>query len=713
MSSTSIKVGLLGAGYILQAHAKALRELPHVSIHAICDLSRSRAKQATDQYGAQHVFTSIEDLARSDCDAVHVLLPPGLHAAAAAKLLQSGKHVFLEKPMAIGLAECRQLVNISRAKRVRLGVNHNFLFVPAYEELRERVHDGRLGRVDHVTVNWLFGLGLLQAGPYNNWMLKSPENLLFELGPHLAGFVLDLMGPPEVLQAIASHPIDLPGRQRVYRHWNAVGSAGGSSFALNLSLSPGQPDRSVHVRGHAASGSVDFARNMGVTYKSTSNNPIFDDFAVGRAAAAQVRARAWSNIRGYARETLRKSALSNPFEQSIARSVAAFHAPGDTPLDRRVDGAFGVQVIELLERIAQQSGATSAASPQVTSAPAVAAAAVSSASKGRALVVGGTGFIGKRLVRALRAAGWQVRVLSRSRASAEVELEDPSVQIVEGGHGDARALDEALPGVDVVFHLAKALGKRWDDYVRNDIEPTKVLAEAAVKHGVKRFIYTGTIDSYHSSDPSVVIDGTTAVDSQIESRNLYARSKAACEKLLSGMQREGKLPLVIFRPGIVIGEGSPPAHWGVGMFNSDTRVDYWGDGDNKIPLVLVDDVADALVRGASTADIEGQSFLLTSPPVMTARDYVSEVTRLSGSRVEAQPRSILRYFFSDMVKEFLKHLIHHPNRRVPSLRDWACRAHRSRYDSSRTVEVLGWAPASSREAMIERGIRPSVQHYMR
>lgn len=713
MASSSLKVGLLGAGYILQAHAKAVRELPHASIHAVCDLSRARAQQAAEQYGAANVFTSVEDLARSDCDAVHVLLPPHLHADAAARLLEAGKHVFLEKPMAIGLEDCRRLVALARSRGLRLGVNHNFLFVPAYEALRDSVRDGRLGRVDHVGVNWLFGLGLLQAGPFNNWMLRSPENLLFELGPHLAGFVLDLVGPPEELRALASQPLDLPGRQRVFRHWNAVGSAGGSSFSLNLSLAPGQPDRSVHVRGHAAAGSVDFARNLGIRHKSSSDNPIFDDFAVGRATAAQARAQAWSNIRGYVRETLRKSAFSNPFEQSIARSVAAFHAPGTDPLDRRVDGEFGVQVIELLERIAEQSGARQAVAVPTPVPAAVEASPLAGAATGRALVVGGTGFIGKRLVRALRRAGWQVRVLSRSRASAEVELEDDSVEVVEGGHGDARILDAALDGVDVVFHLAKALGKRWDDYVRNDIEPTRQLAEAAMRHGVKRFVYTGTIDSYHSADPSAVIDGSTGVDRHIESRNLYARSKAACEALLTGLHRDRGLPLVIFRPGIVIGEGSPPAHWGVGMFYSDTRVDYWGDGANEIPLVLVDDVADALVRGASVPGIEGQSFLLTSPPLMSARDYVAEVTRLSGSRVDARPRPIWRYYASDVVKESLKHLIRHPNRRRPSLRDWACRAHRSRYDSRRTSEVLGWAPASTREAIVERGILPSVQHYMR
>src|SRR5690606_37510136 len=112
--------------------------------------------------------------------------------------------------------------------------------------------------------------------------------------------------------------------------------------------------------------------------------------------------------------------------------------------------------------------------------------------------------------------------------------------------------------------------------------------------GVKRFIYTGTIDSYASADPHNTISAATALDPAIAKRNLYARSKAACEAVLHGLG----LPLVIMRPAIVIGPGSPPAHLGIGRFSGETRVEYWGDGRNTIPLVTVADVAEALVLAA-------------------------------------------------------------------------------------------------------------------
>lgn len=329
------------------------------------------------------------------------------------------------------------------------------------------------------------------------------------------------------------------------------------------------------------------------------------------------------------------------------------------------------------------------------------------------LVVGGAGFIGRHLVKALVARGVAVRVLSRNSAAARLALAGLPVDLVQGAHDDRAVLDRALDGIETVYHLAKSDGQRWEDYLRGDVEPTRVLAEAALAHKVKRFIYTGTIDSYFSARADDVIDSDSPLDSRLASRNLYARSKAACEEILLKMHREDGLPLVIFRPGVVIGEGNPPAHWGIGIFHSDTRAQLWGEGVTKLPLVLVEDVAEGLALGMTAPSIEGQAFLLTDEPLLSAQEYVQEVSRASGTQISAPPTPIWRFFAYDLAKELVKHLVRHPNRRVPSYRDWNCRAHRARYDSSKTRSVLGWKPAGTREAMVSRGIVAAVRQYYR
>ena len=166
------------------------------------------------------------------------------------------------------------------------------------------------------------------------------------------------------------------------------------------------------------------------------------------------------------------------------------------------------------------------------------------------------------------------RAALRNPRAAALELDGQAVELFAGSHGDPKSASEALDGISAVYHLAKCDGKQWQDYVDGDIAPTRVLAQAALSAGVKRFIYTGTIASYASGNAHDVIDNDTPVGPGNCQRDHSRRSKAACEGLLQAMQREGGLPLVILRPGIVIGPGSPPAHPGVGRFLSETRVDY-------------------------------------------------------------------------------------------------------------------------------------------
>jgi predicted dehydrogenase/nucleoside-diphosphate-sugar epimerase len=703
----SIEVGLLGAGYILDSHVNALLAIPGVSVHAVADVSRGRAEHAAAKYGIPHVFGSIDQLTTSDCDVVHVLLPPALHVDAASTLIEAGKSVFLEKPMGLDSAACAALSKRAAEKGVALGVNHNFLFSRAYEELRTRVKAGELGRIDHIRVDWHFAQPILQFGPFDSWMLAAPSNMFFETGSHIGAFIVDLIGLPDIESAVVGNPIALPGAQVVYRHWTAIGQADGATAVLSISMTAGQADRIMRVRGRGGSAQLDFGRDIAWWESTVSDNPIFDSHATGEAIVRTLRPQGRKNRFRHLRSALAKRPDAAPFEESIFRSISAFYAGGVLQVDPRHSGAFGTDVIRLCEAVASASK-TGAPSQTGASVP-IPVPSV----KPTVLVVGGTGFIGRRLVRKLIDRNFGVRVLTRSLRAAALEFEGLNVELMVGSHGDPLCVARALDGIKVVYHLAKCEGKRWQDYVSGDIAPTRVLAEGALDAGIERFIYTGTIASYASDSPHAVIDNRTPVDSASERRSHYPRSKAACEALLQTMQREKGLPLVILRPGIVIGPGSPPAHPGVGHFLSETRVDYWGDGTNPLPLVLVDDVADALARALDAPGALGQTLLLTSPPLMTARDYVAALEEYMSARIDARPRAPWRYWAADMTKELAKNAVRHPNRRWPSLHDWRCQTQRAQYDSRMTEQVLGWRPVADRAILQARGIADAVDWFLR
>jgi len=706
MAQKKWKVGLLGAGYISEAHAKALRSNKDVELYAICDLSIGKAEKTADAFNIPHVYSSLDDLLESDVEVIHVLLPPDIHYAPSKQILQSGRHVFLEKPMGINAAECQELVEIADNKQVKLGVNHNFLFLRSYQKMRQQVKDGTLGKLDQVTINWLFPLGLIKFGPFDNWMLREPKNLFFELGPHLVAYMLDLAGSLDSVSTRVFKPIELPSGVSTYRRWHIHGQSSDSGIDLNLSVLPGHADRSISIRGHAATAKCDFDRDIYSIDEPSGTGVHFDSLLTTESLAFQY---AKSGVVNFVRSMLgklQKSPSADPYFESIEQSISCYYSGLLGTLDTRIDGRFGVKVIEACEQIIEQANIV----PANNKAQAI--NVLPPLTKPTVLVIGGTGFIGKYLVAALVKRGKGVRVVTRGRNAGKIALAGLPVELIQGNLSDPAFIDSALAGVDTVYHLAKTDGDNWNDYYTQDVLVTKNIAERALAHKVKRFIYTGTIDSYYSADSREVIHSDTPLDPQIEKRNFYARSKAACEKLLVEMHKNQGFPLVIFRPGIVIGKGCPPAHWGVGMFESETRVQLWGDGSNKLPFVLVDDVAEALALAVDAAAIEGQTFLLTDKPLLSAREYVDIVSKVLGTKLRVEPTSIWKFYLSDIFKELAKNAIKHPNRRTPSYRDWDSRSHRAKYDSSKTKSVLGWEPVADREALIEKGIVEAVKAFM-
>lgn len=707
MTNKKWKVGLLGAGYISEAHAKALKVNNNVALSAICDLSVGRAETAAKTFDIPQVFASLEDLLKSDVEVVHVLLPPNAHFATARQILESGRHVFLEKPMGVNAAECQELVELADRKQLKLGVNHNFLFLPAYEKMRTQAKDGTLGKLDQITINWLFPLGLIKFGPFDNWILREPKNLFLELGPHLVAFMLDLVGPLDYVATDVFRPIDLPGGARTYRRWHIHGRSSDSGIDLNLSVLPGFSDRSVVVRGHAATAKCYFDRDIYCVDQPSGAGVHFDSLLATESLAFQYAKAGVSNFIRSLAGKLTKLPSADPYFESIERSISTYYLGLADQLDPRLEGRFGLKVIQACEQIIQNANLEQTLQSQQTWE------VLPPLRQPTVLVIGGTGFIGKYLVAALVKRGVGVRVVTRGKNAGQIALAGLPVELVQGNLAETSFLDTAMAGIDTVYHLAKTDGKNWHDYYTHDVLVTQNIAERALAHGIKRFIYTGTIDSYYSADANEVITSDTLLDPKIEVRNLYARSKAACETLLTELYKTRHLPLVIFRPGIVIGKGCPPAHWGVGMFESETRLQLWGDGTNKLPLVLVEDVAEALALALDAPAIEGQTFLLTDQPMLSARDYVDIVSKELGTSLRAEPTPIWKFYLSDWIKEFAKRAIKHPNSRTSSYRDWDSRSHRAQYDSAKTLSVLGWKPAGDRDILIQRGIIEAVQAFMR
>lgn len=698
-----MRVALVGAGFIAGAHGSALGRLAEMrgdlAVTAVVDRARPRAEALARALGDAAVFTSPKALiAAQAADVAHVLVPPDLHRAVAEPLLEAGLAVLLEKPMAHSAEDASALSECARRHAVALGINHNFVFHPAFSRLCNRVRRGEIGPLRHVQIQCHMPLRQWDAGQTGHWMFRRPLNLLLEQAVHPLSQLRALTGEVEALSVLSLPPRRAVGAPPFYDRWLVSGRAGDVGLQVELAFGQSFPVWTVSVTGEDGRLEADIIRNRLLPDLPTPYMPQRDTFAANLAAARHIRADAWSNIAGYSASMLGLANSNDPFQLSMDRSITAFYrALVKEP--SALDGEGGVRLVALCEAIARH-----ATPAEEASAPSFAAAPAPGEEAPLALVIGGSGFIGKALVRRLAERGWRVRVLARSLPPDRPLFDHPAIEEVRG---DARAFEDvaaAARGAATVVNLAHGGGESSRESLRRAmVEGVETMAAACKAAGAGHLIHAGTIASLYLGDPRAVVTGATPIDRKSRRRADYAWAKAEAEKALRTAAGEG-IAVTIIRPGLVLGPGSPAFHGGLGHFNRQTFCLGWNRGTNPLPLVLVDDVADAFVAAAEHPhSVAGRSYNLAGDVRLSASEFIRQLAERTGRPIRFIPQSPARQYLVELAKYTVKRI---GGRRMPppSLRDIRSRGLVSRLDCSDAKRDLDWTPEADIERFLSRAL---------
>ncbi|MEW5719579.1 MAG: Gfo/Idh/MocA family oxidoreductase, partial [Chloroflexota bacterium] len=154
--SDPLRFGLIGCGRIAPRHAQPLTELPGARLAAVADIIAPRAQRLAQEYHADAYTDYRRLLERHDIDVVNICTPSGMHAAMAIEALQAGKHVIVEKPMAMNLRDADQMISAEQATGKKLCVVLQNRYNPPMQDLRRVVDEGKLGRLllGNATVRW-------------------------------------------------------------------------------------------------------------------------------------------------------------------------------------------------------------------------------------------------------------------------------------------------------------------------------------------------------------------------------------------------------------------------------------------------------------------------------------------------------------------------------------------------------------------------------
>jgi predicted dehydrogenase len=142
----AVRIALVGCGYWGPKLLRAAASLPNVEVGALVDLDLSRAQALARQFPAANAVASLAE-ALDDVDAVVVATNPATHTDVAEQALSAGKHVLVEKPLALTSADCRRLGELASSAGLVLMAGHTFLFSPAVTHVRELIENGDLGRI--------------------------------------------------------------------------------------------------------------------------------------------------------------------------------------------------------------------------------------------------------------------------------------------------------------------------------------------------------------------------------------------------------------------------------------------------------------------------------------------------------------------------------------------------------------------------------------
>lgn len=710
-SKGRLRVGLVGTGYIADFHGGAPYGRPRMSNSLPLPIKVRCVPRRSREHGVGQAYGSLSEMLRGDLlDAVHILTPPDTHADVAREAVEAEVNVLLEKPLDVQSQKAVALCELAEKRGVTLAVSHNFLFSEPYARLREDVRAGRLGPIDSVTITWNRELGFVAQGPYDVWMLRDPANIMLEVGVHSIAHAWDLLGSCGNWQVDASNPKLLPTGVTFFRRWQARTEAAGAVAELNFSFVPGATEHAIHVRGLFGVATADLENNTYTLDRLTPHSLEFDRFFRQRQRGASLAAQAGRNLGRHVFSKLKLARQGNAYGASIAASVAEFYRQlrGERA-DRRISARFACEVVTAAEQIGQ-----------------VVCARLRHA-RFR------FNRLRRRSSRRSRACScWAAAVSSGVKSSPNSCRPDrpsafwsanrpPPISI---GKTRCWSLWPAICGGPTICEprstasnacaISRPAAKTWQEYQDQDVEVTRQIGRLCLEKQVKRLVYTGTIDSLYLGRRAGTISDATPRDAEIERRNSYSRAKAAGEELLLQMHKEQSLPLVVLRPAIVIGRDGSPCHWGVGKWNGLGVVELWGRGDNPLPLVLVQDIAAALVAALEKPQIEGRMYNLSSPSLLTAREYIRAIEAHTGVEVQTFTVSIWRHYLNDRLKWAVKKATRHPDgQRTPSFRDWDCRSQQAVFDCSGACRDLGWQPTSDREELIRLGIHEPLDHLFR
>lgn len=201
-----IKLGVIGAGAFSNYHLNGIQYAANCEAIAICDVDLERAKAQAEKYNIESVYQDYHELlAREDIEAVTLPLPDQVHKQITIDALRAGKHVLCEKPMALSMEECREMINVANETGKLLMVGQIGRYNYHYNAAVEMINNGEIGELFFVESEYAHDYSAI--GGAGGWRVTPERHAIIGGGCHAVDLLRRIAGNPEEVFAYANRKV--------------------------------------------------------------------------------------------------------------------------------------------------------------------------------------------------------------------------------------------------------------------------------------------------------------------------------------------------------------------------------------------------------------------------------------------------------------------------------------------------------------------------
>jgi len=667
---TNLRVGLVGAGYISEFHARAIQRVPNTRIMGIADVVNSRAAGLAARFRIPEVFPTMEAMMNEGVDVIHILTPPNTHAPLAIAALEHGCHVLVEKPLAMNVEEVDRISVAAEAAQKSVCVNHSMLYDRFVYKALKLVRAGAIG----VPLSFDY-FRSSEYPPYRGGPLpihyQDGGYPFLDQGVHALYLAESFLGAIEdVKPCYGTYGGD---SNLVFDEWRVTAKCQRGTANIHISWNVRPLQNWFVVQGTKG---VIRANLFAMWVTHTPQLPLpkaparaLQAMSEGLSICAQVPA----NV---ARFALKKIVQYDGLHSLIAAYYRALQTGERMPVP--VEHARAT--VYWTNRVSQEANAAKIKFQEQ----------FRTVGHAKVLVTGATGLIGRHLVRRLLQEGKRVRIFVRRQPEAEF-MNDGNVEVFLGDLGDPAAVDRAVTGTEIVYHVGAAMNGSAHEHERGTVCGTQNVVDSVLRHKTQRLVYISSLSCLHAAvaRPGDVITESWPIEASPTKRGAYTQAKTAAEKIVCDAVRDRNLRAVLLRPGRVFGPGMTLLTPEVARRLGNLFV-ILGDGTRELPLVYVEDVIDAIGLAVQKSKFDGAVFHIVDRTQITQNQVVQGYLSKNAKKAKVLHLPVAIVYSLALGFELLSKLL---KRSAPlSIYRVKSALARMKFDCARAENELGWHP---------------------